>query len=185
MVPVRRPLWLLGSRTMWCFQWRLSFAIFAGRSSWRSPEKQGANQSAHGWASNHGHFLTDRRATSAGKPGALRSGARALRSCRASSAGDAFWPKTRGSGNLVLSVRGASMDALVIPKPPSQTWTTRSRMRARPGQAATLMYACMHAPVIHILRWRNYATAARGKPKSLLDSSRRKRKSPCSGKRME
>ena len=53
----------------------------------------------------------------------LRSGDRALRSCRASSAGDAFWPRRRG-GNLVLSIVG-SVDA----------WLSRGRARGRRARA--------------------------------------------------
>ena len=92
---------------------------------------------AHDRASSHGHiFAVHWRYR--GRPSALRSGDRALRSCRASSAGDAIWPRRRG-GNFVLSVVGL-VDA----------WLSRSRARGRRagakdareiGQAATLMYA--------------------------------------------
>ena len=60
---------------------------------------------AHDRASRHGSFIAVRR-RHGGRPGALRSGARALRSCRASSAGGAVWRGHQG-GNLVLSVAGA------------------------------------------------------------------------------
>ena len=50
---------------------------------------------------------------------AFRSGARALRSCRASSAGDAIWPRRPG-GDLVLSVVG-----------PVAAWLSRGRARRR------------------------------------------------------
>ena len=58
-----------------------------------------------------------------GRSGALRSGDRALRSCRASSAGDAIWPRRRG-GNLVLSVVG-----------PVVAWLSRGRTRGRRPRA--------------------------------------------------
>ena len=48
---------------------------------------------------------------------------RALRSCRASSAGDAIWPRRRG-GNLVLSVVG-----------PVDAWLSRGRARGRRARA--------------------------------------------------
>ena len=50
---------------------------------------------AHDWASPHGNFLTV-YGGHRGRPGALGSGDRALRSCRASSAGDAIWPRRWG-----------------------------------------------------------------------------------------
>ena len=50
---------------------------------------------AHDRASRHGHFPTA-HGRHRGRPGALRSGDRALRSCRASSAGDAFWRRRSG-----------------------------------------------------------------------------------------
>ena len=53
----------------------------------------------------------------------LRSGDRALRSCRASSAGDAIWPRRRG-GNLVLSVVGSVV-----------AWLSRGRARRRRPRA--------------------------------------------------
>ena len=50
---------------------------------------------AHDRASSHGHDLAVHRRDRAGAS-ALRSSARSLRSCRASSAGDAIWAKTAG-----------------------------------------------------------------------------------------
>ena len=91
-----------------------------------------------------------------GRPGAPRSGDRALRSCRASSAGDAIWPR-RQDRNLNHSVDARS-GCLAIPRPRSQTRTTRSRMRARSGHAATLMYALFLAIVTPIVCG-NYAAA--------------------------
>ena len=64
-----------------------------------------------------------------GRPSALRSGDRALRSCRASSAGDAIWPG-RSGGNPCPFGRWPC-GCLAIPRPRSQTPTMRSRMRAR------------------------------------------------------
>ena len=64
-----------------------------------------------------------------GRPRALRSGARALRSCRTSSAGDAVWPRRRGSRSCPFGHWLCGF--LAIPRPRSQTPSTRSRMRAR------------------------------------------------------
>ena len=58
-----------------------------------------------------------------GRPSAFRSGDRALRSCRASSAGDAIWPR-RSGGNLVLSVVGSVV-----------AWLSRGRARRRRPRA--------------------------------------------------
>ena len=58
-----------------------------------------------------------------GRPSALRSGRRALRSCRASSAGDAIWPRRRGV-NPMLSVVGAVV-----------AWLSRGRARRRKASA--------------------------------------------------
>ena len=77
---------------------------------------------AHDRASPHGHFLAV-HGRHRGRPSALRSGDRALRSCRASSAGDAIWPRRRG-GNLVLSVVG-----------PVVAWLSRGRARGRRARA--------------------------------------------------
>ena len=62
------------------------------------------------------------------RPSALRSGTRTLRTCRASSARDAFWPRCR-CGNLVQSVVG-SLASWLSPTLRSRTQTTRSTMRA-------------------------------------------------------
>ena len=64
-----------------------------------------------------------------GRSSASRSGDRALRSCRASSAGDAIWPRRRGV-NLVLSVVGPVVAWLSRGRA-RRLQTTRSRMRAR------------------------------------------------------
>ena len=55
--------------------------------------------------------------------------ARALRSCRASSAGDAIWPRRRRGASCAFGP--GPCGCLAIPRPRSQTLTTRSRMRAR------------------------------------------------------
>ena len=77
---------------------------------------------AHDRASPHGYLL-DVYGRHRGRPGALRSGDRALRSCRASSAGDAIWPRRRG-GNLILSVVGSVV-----------AWLSRGRARGRGPRA--------------------------------------------------
>ena len=77
---------------------------------------------AHDRASPHGHFLAV-YGRHRGRPSASRSGDRALRSCRASSAGDAIWPR-RSGGNLVLSVVG-----------PVVAWLSRGRARGRRPRA--------------------------------------------------
>ena len=70
-------------------QWRcLSRSCCAVPSACR--ETRG-DCSAHDRASPHGRFLVAYR-RHRGRPSALRSGNRALRSCRASSAGGAIWP---------------------------------------------------------------------------------------------
>ena len=77
---------------------------------------------AHDRASPHGHFLAV-HGRHRGRPSALRSGDRALRSCRASSAGDAIWPRRQG-GNLVLSIVGSVA-----------AWLSRGRARGRRRRA--------------------------------------------------
>ena len=58
-----------------------------------------------------------------GRPSALRSGDRALRSCRASSAGDAIWPRRPGV-SLILSVVGSVV-----------AWLSRGRAHRRRARA--------------------------------------------------
>ena len=81
-------------------------------------EKQRATGPAHGWASPHGNFLAAYRGHR-GRPGTLGSGDRALRSGRASSAGDAIWPR-RWGGSLILSVVGSVV-----------AWLSRGRAQRR------------------------------------------------------
>jgi hypothetical protein len=66
--------------------------------------KTRGNRPAHDRASHEGVFVAIFEGL-CGKPGALRSGSRALRSGQASAAGDAFWSRHK-SGDLMLSVVG-------------------------------------------------------------------------------
>ena len=80
----------------------------------------------------------------------LRSRDRALRSCRASSAGDAFWPRRR-CGNLVLSVVGLWL--LGYPEAALADAEHALKDAREIGHAATLMYACYtHRSPISCLR---------------------------------
>ena len=119
------PLRLLG-RELCGIQWRRD-ARACGAVPGARREARG-DSPAHDRASPHGHFLAV-HGRHRGRPSALRSGDRALRSCRASSAGDAIWPRRPGV-RLVLSVDGLC-GCLAIPRPRAQTPSTRSRMRAR------------------------------------------------------
>ena len=83
-------------------QWR-RYARSRGAIPGARGEAKG-DSPAHGWASPHGNFLAV-YGRYRGRPGALGSGDRALRSCRASSAGDAIWPRRCG-GNLNPIDRG-------------------------------------------------------------------------------
>ena len=68
----------------------------------------------------------------AARPSAFRSGDCALRSCRASSVGDAIWCKTSGCQSCPIGRWPCG--CLAIPRWRSQTRTARSRMRARSGK---------------------------------------------------
>ena len=98
------------------------------RSSWRSPRSKAATVPLM-----IGHRLMGISLMShgrhRGRPGALRSGDRALRSCRASSAGDAIWPRRRGGRPCPIGRWPCG--SLAIPRRRSQTPNKRSRMRAR------------------------------------------------------
>jgi class 3 adenylate cyclase len=86
------PLHVLGSEQL-CIQRRC-----LSRSRGAVPGARGeakGDSPAHGRASHNGNFLT-RYGGHQGRPGALGSGDRALRSCRTSSAGDAIWPRHSG-----------------------------------------------------------------------------------------
>ena len=102
--------------------WAASYVAFNGdvvRACGAVPyarQEARGDSPAHGRASPHGHVLAGNGRHCA-RPDALRSGSRALRSCRASTAGDAIWPRRPG-GNLVLSVEGFV-----------GTWLSRGRAR--------------------------------------------------------
>ena len=64
-----------------------------------------------------------------GRPGASRSRDRALRSCRASSAGDAIWPRRQG-GNLML-VESLALWLLGYPEAALADADHALKMRAR------------------------------------------------------
>ena len=81
----------------------------------------GDSGSADGRASPHGHFPAVHRRLR-DSSGTLRSGDRAVRSCRASSSGDAIWTRQQGV-NLILSLVGSVV-----------SWLSRGRdTRRRPG----------------------------------------------------
>ena len=108
-------------------------------------------------------------------PSAFRSRDCTLRSRRASSTGDAIWPRHR-SDITILAV-GGLVD------------TRLSRGRAKPtlsdalsnareiGHAATLMYALTHVSMTHFFLW-NYATAS-AEADELVDFGGRKRQHRC------
>ena len=83
-----------------------------------------------------------------GRPSASRSARGALRSCRASSAGDAIWPRPRGS-NLMLAVHGSV--AAWLSRGCARGRRARAQNAREIGQAATLMYALAHASWTHYL----------------------------------
>ena len=109
--------------------WVANYVAFNGdvcaRSRGAVPGARGeakGDSPAHGWASPHGNFLIA-YGGHRGRPGALGSGDRALRSCRASSAGDAIWPRHCGV-NLILSVVGSVV-----------AWLSRGRAQRRRRRA--------------------------------------------------
>ena len=109
----------------------------------------------------------------------LRSGDRALRSCRASSAGDAIWPR-RSGGNLVLSVVG-----------PVDAWLSRGRARRRgaSAQGCARDRPSRHVDVCAVPRIVDPYPAAeitrQQTRKSMNLSLWRTKKAPCSGRRSE
>ncbi len=116
---VLRPLRLLGNE-LYGIQWRC-----LPRSRGAVPGARGkakGDSPAHGRASHHGNFLSA-RGGHRGRPRTLGSSDRALRSCRASSAGDAIWPRRCG-GNLVLPIVGFVA-----------TWLSRGRAQRRRRRA--------------------------------------------------
>ena len=112
----------------------------------RLAEKHGGDSAAHGRPSPHGHVLGGNGRDRA-RPRALQSGTRALRPCRAPSAGDPIWPRRPGV-SLVLSVR-----ALWILGYPEAALADSDQAISDArviGQAAALMYALSHATFTHI-----------------------------------
>ena len=113
------PLGLLGNE-LCGIQWRC-----LSRSRGAVPGARGeakGDSPAHAWASPDGNVLTG-YGGHRGRPGALGSGDRALRSCRASSAGDAVWPRRCG-GYLSLPVVGSVV-----------AWLSRGRAQRRRRRA--------------------------------------------------
>ena len=86
----------------------------------------------------------------------LRSGDRALRSCRASSAGDAIWPRRRG-GNLVF--RSLALWLLGYPEAALADADHALKDAREIGHAATLMYALNHAAIFAHIHCGNYTAA--------------------------
>ncbi len=109
-------LYRLLGRELLCVQWRRD-ARACGAVSGARREARG-DRPAHDRASPHGHLI-DAYGRHRGRPGALRSSDRALRSRRASSAGDTIWPRRRG-GSPMLSVVGSVV-----------AWLSRGRARRR------------------------------------------------------
>ena len=107
-------------------QWRRGARACGAVSGARGEAED--NSPAHDWASPHGSFLVVHRGHR-GRPGTSRSGDRALRSCRASCAGDAIWPRRRECQAYPFG-RGL-FGFLAIPRPRARTPSTRSRMRVR------------------------------------------------------
>ena len=96
------PLWLLG-RELCGIQWRRD-ARSRGAVPGGSPRSKGRR--SRSWSGHRFMGISLMYGGHRGRPGALRSGDRALRSCRASSAGGAIWPRRQG-GSLILSVIGS------------------------------------------------------------------------------
>ena len=101
-------------------------------------EKQETTAPLHDRASSHGHFLAASPEISRKHERISIKGDRALRSCRASSAGDAIWPRRQG-GNLVLSILALWM--LGYPEAALADADQALNDAREIGQAATLMYA--------------------------------------------
>ncbi len=101
-------------------QWRC-----LSRSRGAAPGARGeakGDSPAHGWASHDGNFLAV-YGGHRGRPGALGSGDRPLRPCRASSAGNAIWPRHCGP-YLSLPVVGSVV-----------AWLSRGRAQRRRRRA--------------------------------------------------
>ena len=120
-------------------------------------EKQGANAPAHDGTSPHGYIFAV-YGRHRGRTSASRSGDCALRSCRASTAGDAIWSWT--SGCMPYPIGRWPCGCSVIPMQPLAD-SQRALNDAREiGQAATLMYALVTAMLPHICCG-NYAMSER------------------------
>ena len=87
---------------------------------------------AHDRASPHGHLLTV-HGRHRGMPDAPRSGDRALRCCRASSTGDAIWPRRR-DGNFIKSRDGSMVARLSRGRARRHKPRPQGRARDRPSR---------------------------------------------------
>ena len=104
-------------------------------------ERQGTTVAADDWPSPYGCFVAvDGR--NRGRTSASRSGDCALRSHRASSAGDAIWPRHRGW--LFCLIGRGHCGCLAILTLHSQTPIAALKDAREIGQAATLMFALNH-----------------------------------------
>ena len=113
-----------------------------------------------------------------GRPSALRSRDRALRSCRASSAGDAFWPRHPGR-NLVLSAVGLWM--LGYPEA-ALADADRALKLAREIGPCRHTDVCTGLDVLHAI---STAETTRQQKRMWMNLSRwRTKKAPCSGRRV-
>ena len=90
-----------------------------------------------------------------GRPSALRSGARALRSCRASPAGDAIWPRRRGG---ILCFRSLALWLLGYPDAALADAEQALKDAREIGQAANFDVCAVRHGLTHILCG-NYAAA--------------------------
>ena len=119
-----RPLRLLGNQ-LHGIQWRCLPRSRGAVQGTRGKAK--GDSPAHGGAWRRGNFLKVPRGGHRGRPRNFGSSDRALRSCRASSAGDAIWPRCL-RWQSCASDRGLC-GHLAIPRPRSETPTTHSGCR--------------------------------------------------------
>ena len=113
--------------------WAANYMAFNGercvslpRSFWHSRKSKGPHPD-HDWASAYGHlFVFDGRRY--GRLRTLRPGARPLRSCPASVAGDAIWPRCQRC-NFVVPVVGP-LDAWIYRGSIHRLGTEQSKMLA-------------------------------------------------------
>ena len=138
-----------GSRTCGV-QWRL---LSRARGQFLGACREtGGDCSAYDRTSPYGHSLVIREISR--KAERTRSGARALRSCRASCAGDAIWPRHRVS---ILAFGRWACGCLATRRPRSRKLTDAQGC-ARDRPAGTLMYA-LGTYLLPLLLCGNYATA--------------------------